>query len=41
MLESGVVRASDINPDIQYNAAPDGDPYAMKKKVVRGGFMKV
>ena len=37
--ESGVLQASDINPDIQYNAAPD-DPYAMKKKVVRGGSWK-
>ncbi|MDE6172405.1 MAG: formylglycine-generating enzyme family protein, partial [Bacteroides sp.] len=37
--ESGVLQASDINPDIQYKAAPD-DPYAMKKKVVRGGSWK-
>ena len=37
--ESGVLQANDINPDIQYNAAPE-DPYALKKKVVRGGSWK-
>ena len=29
--EPGVLQANDINPDIQYNAAPE-DPYALKKK---------
>lgn len=37
--ESGVLQASDINPDVQYNAAQD-DPYKLKKKVVRGGSWK-
>lgn len=37
--EAGVLQASDINPDIQYNAAPD-DPYRLKKKVIRGGSWK-
>ena len=30
---------SDMNPDLRYNAAKE-DPYAMKKKVVRGGSWK-
>ena len=30
---------SDINPELRYNAAKE-DPYAMKKKVVRGGSWK-
>ena len=37
--ESGVLQASDMNPDIQYNASRQ-DPYALKKKVVRGGSWK-
>jgi formylglycine-generating enzyme required for sulfatase activity len=37
--EAGVTQASDINPDIHYNAAPE-DPYRLKKKVVRGGSWK-
>lgn len=37
--ESGVLQASDINPDVQYNAAPD-DAYRLKKKVIRGGSWK-
>jgi formylglycine-generating enzyme required for sulfatase activity len=37
--ESGVLQASDINPDVQYNAAPD-DAYKLKKKVIRGGSWK-
>ena len=30
---------SDINPELRYNAAKE-DPYALKKKVVRGGSWK-
>ena len=37
--ESGLSRMSDINPELRYNAAKE-DPYAMKKKVVRGGSWK-
>ncbi|MDR0988865.1 MAG: SUMF1/EgtB/PvdO family nonheme iron enzyme [Prevotellaceae bacterium] len=37
--ESGVLQASDVNPDVHYNASPD-DPYALKRKVVRGGSWK-
>jgi formylglycine-generating enzyme required for sulfatase activity len=37
--ESGPQQASDINPDLHYNAAKE-DPYDMKKKVVRGGSWK-
>ncbi|WP_239058242.1 SUMF1/EgtB/PvdO family nonheme iron enzyme [Bacteroides sp. 214] len=37
--ESGVLSMSDLNPDLKYNAAIE-DPYAMKKKVVRGGSWK-
>ncbi|MDR0995467.1 MAG: SUMF1/EgtB/PvdO family nonheme iron enzyme [Tannerella sp.] len=38
-VESGPKQMSDINPDLHYNAAQD-DPYAMKRKVVRGGSWK-
>jgi len=37
--ESGKSQVSDLNPDLHYNAAKE-DPYAMKKKVVRGGSWK-
>ncbi len=37
--EAGVLSMSDINPDFRYNAAKE-DPYAMKKKSVRGGSWK-
>ncbi|MDR1675024.1 MAG: SUMF1/EgtB/PvdO family nonheme iron enzyme [Tannerella sp.] len=37
--ESGQSQVSDMNPDLHYNAARE-DPYAMKKKVVRGGSWK-
>ena len=37
--ESGQSHTSDLNPDLHYNAAKE-DPYAMKKKVVRGGSWK-
>ena len=37
--ESGPSQMSDMNPDLRYNAAKE-DPYAMKKKVVRGGSWK-
>ena len=37
--ESGPNQMSDINPELRYNAAKE-DPYAMKKKVVRGGSWK-
>ena len=37
--ESGVLSMGDINPNIEYNAAKE-DPYAMKKKSVRGGSWK-
>ena len=37
--ESGPSQMSDINPELRYNAAKE-DPYAMKKKVVRGGSWK-
>jgi len=37
--ESGLSQTSDLNPDLRYNAARE-DPYAMKKKVVRGGSWK-
>ena len=37
--ESGIKQASDLNPDLHYNAAKE-DPYDMKKKVVRGGSWK-
>lgn len=37
--ESGQSQTSDLNPDLNYNAAKE-DPYDMKKKVVRGGSWK-
>lgn len=37
--ESGPNQMNDMNPDLRYNAAKE-DPYAMKKKVVRGGSWK-
>ena len=37
--ESGLSQTSDLNPDLRYDAAKE-DPYAMKKKVVRGGSWK-
>ncbi|PLB87288.1 gliding motility-associated lipoprotein GldK [Dysgonamonadaceae bacterium] len=37
--ESGNLQMSDMNPEYRYNAAPE-DPYAMKKKVVKGGSWK-
>lgn len=38
-LESGNKVTSDINPEYSYNAAKE-DPYAIKKKVVKGGSWK-
>ncbi|MBR6286606.1 MAG: SUMF1/EgtB/PvdO family nonheme iron enzyme, partial [Bacteroidaceae bacterium] len=37
--ESGVMNMSDMNPTLVYNAAKE-DPYALKKKSVRGGSWK-
>lgn len=37
--ESGNERMSDMNPEYSYNAAVE-DPYALKKKVVKGGSWK-
>lgn len=37
--ESGLSQVNDLNPDLHYSAAKE-DPYAMKKKVVRGGSWK-
>lgn len=37
--ESGLNQVSDLNPDLHYNAAKE-DPYAIKKKVIRGGSWK-
>lgn len=37
--ESGNKLMSDVNPEYSYNAAKE-DPYAMKKKVVKGGSWK-
>ncbi|NDV68757.1 SUMF1/EgtB/PvdO family nonheme iron enzyme [Dysgonomonas sp. 25] len=37
--ESGLENMSDMNPDLKYNAAKE-DPYASKKKVVKGGSWK-
>lgn len=37
--ESGPSQMSDMNPELHYDAAKE-DPYAMKKKVVRGGSWK-
>jgi formylglycine-generating enzyme required for sulfatase activity len=38
-MESGPEIMNDLNPQYSYNAAKE-DPYAMKKKVVRGGSWK-
>jgi len=38
-MESGPEIMNDINPEYRYSAAKE-DPYAMKKKVVRGGSWK-
>jgi len=38
-LESGPEIMSDMNPEYRYNAAKE-DPYALKRKVVRGGSWK-
>ena len=37
--ESGVDAMNDLNPQLSYNAAKE-DPYALKKKSVRGGSWK-
>lgn len=37
--EAGVLSMSDMNPDLKYNAVKE-DPYAVKKKTVRGGSWK-
>ena len=37
--EAGVLSMSDMNPSLTYNAAKE-DPYALKKKSVRGGSWK-
>lgn len=37
--EAGVLSMSDMNPELSYNAAKE-DPYALKKKSVRGGSWK-
>lgn len=37
--ESGPSQMNDMNPDLRYDASRE-DPYAMKKKVVRGGSWK-
>lgn len=37
--EAGVLSMSDMNPTLSYNAAKE-DPYALKKKSVRGGSWK-
>jgi len=37
--EAGVLSMSDLNPTLKYNAALE-DPYALKKKSVRGGSWK-
>ena len=37
--EAGIKSMSDINPELSYNAAKE-DPYALKKKSVRGGSWK-
>ena len=37
--DAGVLSMSDINPELKYNAAIE-DPYALKKKSVRGGSWK-
>lgn len=38
-IESGLKATSDVNPEYRYNAAKE-DPYAIKKKVVKGGSWK-
>ncbi len=37
--EAGVMSMSDMNPQLSYNAAKE-DPYALKRKAVRGGSWK-
>ncbi len=37
--EAGVLSMSDLNPQLRYNAAKE-DPYALKRKSVRGGSWK-
>lgn len=37
--QAGVNSMSDLNPEMEYKAAPE-DPYALKKKSVRGGSWK-
>jgi len=37
--DAGVLSMSDLNPELSYNAAKE-DPYALKKKSVRGGSWK-
>lgn len=37
--ESGVDAMADLNPQLKYNAAKE-DPYVLKRKSVRGGFME-
>ncbi len=37
--EAGILQMGDINPDLQYRAAKE-DPYALKKKAIRGGSWK-
>jgi formylglycine-generating enzyme required for sulfatase activity len=37
--EAGVMSMSDMNPQLRYNAAKE-DPYALKRKAVRGGSWK-
>ncbi len=37
--QAGVSSMSDLNPELSYKAAPE-DPYALKKKSVRGGSWK-
>ena len=37
--EAGVLSMSDMNPELSYNAAKE-DPYALKRKSVRGGSWK-
>jgi len=37
--EAGVLSMSDMNPTLLYNAAKE-DPYALKRKIVRGGSWK-
>lgn len=37
--EAGVSEMNDLNPQLEYKAAPE-DPYRLKKKIVRGGSWK-